>query len=183
MPFKYAIFMLTVGILLGSVFTFGVQYWNKNIPREDCTVVKTQFLSYDEIWHAKPTISIVEIAIDCADGNRYFIDGVSINEELRNQLSSLSKNDNITLLIHPNSSTIVDFSNDQTVLLNFDETIRKLDGEASGFLFLGLFMYFCALVGLYYTVNHIIRKKQSDNKKHRFFNATQMIIRSRKEAD
>ena len=159
MPFKLAVFMIAIGILLGSVFTFGMQYWNKNILREECKVVKTQFLAYDEIWHAKPTVSIVEIAIDCTDGNRYFIDGVSINEKLRNQLSSLSPNDSITLLIHPNSNTIVEFSSDQTVLLNFDETIRKLEGESSGFLFLGLFMYFCALVGLYYTVYHVIRRK------------------------
>ena len=155
MPFKLAVFMLAIGIFLGSIFTFGMQYWNKNIPREECRAVKTQFLSYDEIWHTKP----VEIAIDCTDGNRYFIDGVSINEELRDQLSSLSKNDDITLLIHPNSNTIVEFSNGQTVLLNFDETIGKLEGESTGFLFLGLFMYFCALVGLYYTVYHMIRRK------------------------
>ena len=159
MPFKLAMFMLAIGILLGSVFTFGMQYWNKNIPKEECKVVKTQFLAYDEIWHAKPTVSIVEIAIDCTDGNRYFIDGVSVNEELRNQLSSLSKNDDITLLIHPNGNTIVEFLNDQTVLLNFDETISKLDEESTGFLFLGIFMYFCALVGLYYAVYHIIRRK------------------------
>ena len=158
MPFKLAVFMLAMGILIGSIFTFGMQYWNKNIPREDCRVVKTQFLSYDEIWHTKPTVSLVEIAIDCTDGNRYFIDGVSINEELRNQLSSLSKNDDITLLIHPNSNTIVEFSNGQTVLLNFDETIGKLDGESSGFLFLGIFMYFCALVGLYYVLYHMTRR-------------------------
>ncbi len=159
MPFKHAVFMLVFGILLGSVFTFGMQFWNKNVLREECAVINTQFLSYEEIWHSKPTISIVEIAIDCTDGNRYFVDGVSINEELRDQLASLSKNDNITLLIHPNSNTIVEFLSNQAVLLDFDETINKLDGEASGFLFLGLFMYFMALVGLYYTVHHIIRKK------------------------
>ena len=158
-PFKFAVFMLAIGILLGSIFTFGMQYWNKNIPREECTIVKTQFLSYDELKHIKPAASIVNIAIDCTDGNRYFIDGVSINKELRNQLSSLSKNDDITLLIHPNSNTIVEFSNDQTVLLHFDETISKLDGESTGFLFLGIFAYFCALIGLYYTVYHIIRRK------------------------
>ena len=73
MPFNLAIVMLLIGILLGSVFTFGMQYWNAKTTREACTVVETQFLSYDEIWHAKPTISIVEIAVDCADGNRYLL--------------------------------------------------------------------------------------------------------------
>ena len=160
MPFKLAIFILAIGILLGSVFTFGTQYWNKTVTRESCNVVKTQFLSYDEIWHSKPTVSIVEIAIDCADGNRYFIDGVSINDELRENLSLLSENESITLLIHPNSNTIVEFSSSNGSLLIFDETINALDGEATGFLFLGLFMYFCALVGLYYIVFHLVRKSK-----------------------
>ena len=160
MPFNLAIVMLLIGILLGSVFSFGMQYWNAKTTREACTVVKTQFLSYDEIWHAKPNISIVEIAVDCADGNRYFIDGVSINDELRENLSLLSENESITLLIHPNSNTIVEFSSSHGSLLIFDETINDLDGEATGFLFLGLFMYFCALVGLYYVVFHLVRRKK-----------------------
>ena len=160
MPLKLAVFMLVIGVLLGSVFVFGMQYWNKSIPREDCTVIETQFISYDEIWHYKPTARIIEIAIDCANGNRYFIDGVSINKELQNKLSSLSKNENITLLIHPNSSTIVEFSNADNILLSFDETITKLGGEASGFFFVGLFMYFCALVGAYYVVYHIVRRRK-----------------------
>ena len=160
MPLNLAVIMLLIGILLGSVFTFGMQYWNAKTIRESCDVVKTKFISYDEIWHAKPTINIVEIAVDCADGNRYFIDGVSINDELRENLSLLSENESITLLIHPNSNTIVEFSSSHGSLLVLDETINDLDGEATGFLFLGLFMYFCALVGLYYIVFHLVRKSK-----------------------
>lgn len=159
MPIKLAIPLLVVGLLLGSIFTFGMQHWNETVSREDCTMVNTRFLSYDERWAYEPTKRIVEIAIDCTDGNRYFIDGVSIDEALQDQLSLLSKNDKITLFIHPNSNTIVEFSSEQAVLLGFDETIGKLEGESTGFLFLGLFMYFCALVGLYYTVYHMIRRK------------------------
>ena len=156
MPLNLAVIMLLIGILLGSVFTFGMQYWNAKTTRESCAVVKTQFLSYDEIGH----INIREIAVDCADGNRYFIDGVSINDELRENLSLLSENESITLLIHPNSNTIVEFSSSHGSLLIFDETINDLDGEATRFLFLGLFMYFCALVGLYYIVFHLVRKSK-----------------------
>ena len=158
MPLNLAVAMLLVGILIGSIFIFGMQYWNAKTTREDCTVIKTQFLSYDEIHHGKPYIE--EIAVDCADGNRYFIDGVSIDDELRNQLFLLSKNESITLLIHPNSNTIVEFSSSHSSLLTFDETINNLNGEATGFLFLGLFMYFCALVGLYYVVFHFVRKRK-----------------------
>lgn len=160
MPLKLAVFMLVSGILLGSVFTFGMQYWNEPVARESCTVVHTQFLAYDEIWHYKPTARVVEIAIDCADGNRYFIDGVSIHTDLRNKLALLSEHESITLLLHPNSSVIVEFSSGNGDLFTFEDTIQKLDGEASGFLFLGFFMYVCALVGLYYVVGHRIRKKK-----------------------
>ena len=159
MPLKFAAFMLAVGILMGSVFTFGMNYWNARVTRESCKVINTQFLSHDEIWNHR-TVRIKEIAIDCANGNRYFIDGVSIDTEFRNELSLLSENENITLLIHPNSNTIVEFTGKHGTLLRFDETIDKLDDESSGFLFLGIFMYFCAVVGLYYVVLHIIHRKE-----------------------
>ncbi len=159
-PFTAAVFLLVIGILLGSVFTFGSQYWNKKVSREACTLIDTDFVDYTELRHIANHTKIKEIAIDCSNGERYFIDGVSINDELRTQLSLLSAQENITLLIHPNSNTIVEFSSDNAVLLDFNDTIDKLDGEATGFIFLGLFMYFCALVGLYYTVYHIIRRKK-----------------------
>ena len=160
MPLNLAVVMLLIGVLLGSIFTFGMQYWNAKTTREDCKVVKTQFLSYDEIRRMNHYYRIIEIAVYCADGNRYFIDGVSINDELRNKLSFISENERITLLLHPNSNRIVEFSSSHGLLLTFDETIDDLDGEATGFLFLGLFMYFCALMGAYYIVFHLVRKRK-----------------------
>ena len=168
MPFNIAIAILLIGILLGSIFTFGMQYWNAKTTREACTVVQTQFLSYDEIWHVNPTIDIIEIAVDCSDGNRYFIDGVSINDGVRNQLSLISKNESITLLIHPNSNTIVEFKSSHGSLFTFEDTINKLDGESTGFLFLGIFAYFCALIGLYYVVFHLVRRKKHRNSRQTF---------------
>ena len=149
MPLGFAVFLLIAGLFLGSVFTFGMQYWNSEVAREECTLIDTQFVTYKEIRQQKRPMKIKEIAVDCANDERYFIDGVSINSDLRISLSELSQLQEIHLLIHPNSNTI----------LTFDETIRKLGGEATGFLFLGLFMYFCSLVGLYYTVFHIIKKR------------------------
>ena len=72
----------------------------------------------------------------------------------------LSENESITLLIHPNSNTIVEFSSSHGSLIVFNESINDLHGEATGFLFLGIFMYFCALVGLYYVVYHLVRNRK-----------------------
>ena len=156
-----AIFLLISGLLLGSVFTFGMQYWNSEVTREECTLIDTQFVSYEEIHNAKRPTKIKEIIIDCVNGERYFIDGVSINTDLRNTVSKLSKQQKISLLIHPNSNTIVEFSTENGNMLAFNETIHKLEGESTGFLFLGLFMYVCSLVGLYYIAVYIVKKRKA----------------------
>ena len=160
MPLGLAIFLLIVGLFLGSVFTFGMQYWNSKVTREECTLLETKFISYKEIRKPKRPIEIKEIAIDCVNDERYFIDGVSINTDLRNALSELSEQQKISLLIHPNYNTIVEFTTENGNILAFNETIRKLGGEATGFLFLGLFMYFCSFVGLYCIAFHIIKKRK-----------------------
>ena len=160
MPIGPSVFLLIVGFLLGSVFTFGMQHWNAEVTREECMVVDTEFVSYKGIRQQKHPMEIKEIAVDCVNDERYFIDGVSINSNLKNSLSELSEGQRIRLLIHPNSNTIVEFSTENGTIFTFHETIRKLGGEATGFLFLGLFMYFCSLVGLFYTALHIVKRRK-----------------------
>ncbi len=58
MPLGLAIGLLIVGILLGSVFTFGMQYWNAEVTRESCIFIETQFISYDEIRQPKRPMEI-----------------------------------------------------------------------------------------------------------------------------
>lgn len=79
MPLGMAVTLLITGIFLGSIFSFGMQYWNEEVTREECTEIATSFLKYKSI---RQRGSIKEIAIDCADSKRYFIDGVSVNTEL-----------------------------------------------------------------------------------------------------
>jgi hypothetical protein len=147
-----------MGILLGSIFSFGMQYWNKKVTPDECCKIETQFVEFENIRQPKRPATIKEIAIDCANGERYFIDGVSIDAELRRNIADLVCGEDITLFIHPNSNTVVELSTNSGIVLPFSETIDKLGGEATGFLFLGLFMYFCALVGLYYVVWHCTEK-------------------------
>ena len=161
MPLSLAILLLTFGLFLGSVFTFGMQYWNSEVTREECTLIDTQFVSYSEIRQLKRSMEIKEIAVDCVNGERYFIDGVSVNTDLQNSLSKLTRQQEIHLLIHPNSNTIVEFSTENGNILDFNKTTRKLGRESTGFLFLGFFLYFCALVGLYYVVLNCIHKRKA----------------------
>ena len=154
---QQAIFFLIGGLLLGTVFTFGMAYWNEEIPRESCKRVETEFLDYHE---NRSRHRIREILIDCSNGERYSIDGVSINEALKNALENLSEGERIRLLIHPNSDTILEFSCGGGLILEFKDTIKKLGQEKNGFGILGGFMYFLALVGLYHIVAQTIFKKK-----------------------
>ncbi len=159
MPLGMAVALLVVGIFLGSIFSFGMQFWNEEVTQEECSKIETQFVGYENIRQPERPATIKEIAIDCANGERYFIDGVSIDSELRENIADLVCGESITLFIHPNSSTVVELSTNSGIILPFSETVDKLGSEATGFLFLGLFMYFCALVGLYYVAWHGIKKR------------------------
>ena len=156
MPLSLAVIVLIGGIILGSLFSFGMQYWNKEITFEECNKVQTQFLRYKE---NRRRGFLQEIIIDCANGERYFIDGTTVNSEVQERISKIHCNEDITLFIHPNSDTVVEFSTSSDTILIFSEAVDDLDEEANGFLYLGLFMYFCSLVGLYYVIWHGIQKR------------------------
>ena len=145
---------------MGTVFTFGMQYWNAEVTREECKVVETEFKHYEKMMEAEIPRDMREIFIYCADGERYSIDVVSLNYKLLDDLAELSEGEKITLLIHPNSDTIVEFATGRGYLLTFEDTVSKLENEATGFFFLGIFMYLMALAGLYNIIIYIKNKKK-----------------------
>lgn len=162
---QQAIFFLVVGLLLGTVFTFGMSHWNEEIPRESCKYIETEFLDYHERHPLGKPSHIKEIMINCSNGERYFIDGVSINKELRNAVGNLSEGERIRLLIHPNSDTILELSCNEGLVLEFKDTIKKLGQEKNGFGILGVVMYFFAFVGLYHIVAYQFSKKKKRKSK------------------
>ena len=152
-----SVLLLVIGVFLGCVFTFGMQYWNQEVTRDNCTIVETQFIDYRI---TKNRSANREVVLNCSDSKRYFIDGELINSELKNNLSRLKTNDEITLLIHPSSDSVVEFSAGDVTLINFDEAIDKLGNEATAFLYLGVFMYLCALLGLVNVLLNIVKIKK-----------------------
>ena len=154
--------LLVLGLLMGTVFTFGVQYWNETVTKEECRYIETQFLDYKEI---KQRSRINQIAIDCADGERYFIDQVSINTRLREDLAELEKNDNITMLIHPKGGNIVELRHYGAELLSFEESMENLDKDAKTFSYLGLLMYLVSFLGLICTVLNVSKNIKAKKQK------------------
>ena len=154
-----SVLLLVIGVFLGCIFTFGMQYWNQEVSKDNCTIVETQFIDY-RITKSHRSANR-EVVLTCSDSERYFIDGVLINSELKSNLSQLKTNDEITLLIHPTSNSVVEFSAGDVTLINFDEAINKLGNEATEFLVLGMFMYLCALLGLGNIILNIVKIKKA----------------------
>ncbi|MBQ2797993.1 MAG: hypothetical protein IJF09_01245 [Ruminiclostridium sp.] len=156
---KSSLFLLIAGIILGTVFTFGMQFWNKKVSREECISLKTKITSCDIIHSSGRPTDIKEIKVNCSDGKSYLIDGVSVTDKLNKDLSLLQSNTEVSLLIHPDSNVLLEIKTADRTYLRYEETTDNLETEKTGFLLLGIFSYFCGVVGLYYTIINFVKGK------------------------
>lgn len=157
-----AIFLLLAGLFLGTIFTFGMRYWHAPVSREDCTQVNTEFVSYRERTRRG---SIQLIYIDCANGQRYELDGACISQPVLDGVENLQPQETITLLIHPNSDTIMEFSSESGTLMEFDDVAQRVAGDTLLFTVLGILMYATALGGLYNLIRQWRRQRNRKKQK------------------
>ena len=157
-----AIFLLLAGMFLGAIFTFGTRYWHALVSREDCTQVNTEFVSYRERTRRG---SIQLIYIDCANGQRYELDGACISQPVLEGVENLQPQEPITLLIHPNSDTILELSCESGTLMAFDDAAQRVAGDTLLFMVLGILMYAAALGGLYQLIRQWKRERSRKKQK------------------
>ncbi len=157
-----AIFLVIAGLLLGTIFTFGMRYWYAPISRGDCTQVETEFVSSRKRIRRG---NIQLIYIDCANGQQYEIGGACISQTVLDGVEKLQSREPIALLIHPNSDAIMELSCESGTLLTFDDSAQRMAGNTRLFAVLGILMYVAALGGLY----QLIRpwKRQRSRKKQK----------------
>ena len=139
---------------MGTVFTFGMQYWNAPITQEETIHTTAVYASYKEQLkrgHVK------EIILRFEDHEQLYIDGVCITEELRDDIHSLAPGTHLSLMIHPNSNTIMDLKVGNSVWLDFQSTSEKLTSETTGSMGLGLFCYVLSVCGL---ISLLFRKRR-----------------------
>lgn len=139
-------FLLIIGLFMGTIFTFGMQFWNSSIDEEDAIMDTAIFASYD-VRHGKSG-STKEIIVRFEDREHLYIDGVCVTDALINQLKAVKHGDELMLTIHPNSNTILELQYGNKLLLEFDQTTKKLMNEATGFTGLGILCYLAAIAGL-----------------------------------
>ena len=157
-PKVLAVIMLIIGLFLGSIFTFGQNYWQGKIEESDATQIEATYNSYEiDYWRAR----IKQIFIYSSDYARLTIDGMCINDELVESLSKLQPQTKIYLTVHPNSGTILDMKTDNGSILNFDEVQRELQVENIGFFIMGIFSYLCAIAAAVFLIKNLHKNRKT----------------------
>lgn len=162
--------LIVVGLLLGTVFTFGVQFWSATVTRADCTVVETCFVGYDyrRGHHGRMMHFGERLSVACGNGEQYRFDSASIYYSLMDELDAIVPGEEITLLLHPNSDVILELATEDKVILSFDEAMEDVAGERTFFFYMGILMYGSSLYGVYVVVKVLKRRKEySQSKKGR----------------
>lgn len=151
-----AYILLIIGLIMGTVFTFGEWYWNAPVEIEDGVSVTASFLEYD-IWYGKRR-NIQEIKVIFSDYDHLCIDGSCVNPTLLQNLQMLNKGEEIQLIVHPNSDTILQMTSENKTILSFEETQDILSHERNGFSILGILMYASAAYALILLLGKNYRK-------------------------
>ena len=147
-------FLLIAGLIMGTVFTFGMQYWNAPVTKEESIHTTAIYESYAT---QRERGRVKEIIVRFKDHEQLYIDGVCINDMLLDSIDSFVPGIELSMIVHPNSNTIMELHADNQVLLEFQNTSEKLTGEATGFMGLGLFCYVLSVCGL---ISLLFRKRR-----------------------
>ena len=135
--------IIIIGVIIGTIFVFGSLYWNSEVSRTEC-VQSTPIYESHKLKYRRGNLQ--EIIIYFSNQELMAIDGVSINDELINEIEELNSNSKLIVLHHPNSNTILEMIANGKVLLDFDTTMTKIVNERNGFIFIGCIMYLFAFV-------------------------------------
>ena len=147
-------FLLIAGLIMGTVFTFGMQYWNAPVTKEESIHTTAIYESYAT---PRERGRVKEIIVRFKDHEQLYIDGACINDMLLDSIDSFVPGIELSMIVHPNSNTIMELHTDSRVLLEFQNTSEKLTGEATGFMGLGLFCYVLSACGL---ISLLFRKRR-----------------------
>ena len=145
LPIGVAIFFIIAGLIMGTVFTIGMQYWGSPIEREDAINVSATYESYRIHYGRHSSISEIKIILDEQDS--LCIDGACVSEEVLNGIEALPKGTKVDVLVHPNSDTIWELKHGDKTILSFEESQKDIKGENIGFGIFGMLMYACTVFG------------------------------------
>jgi hypothetical protein len=139
--------IMIIGLLMGTVFIFGMNYWESPVKRSDAISISATFRSYQADWVEKSTS---DITIYFSDTDQMTIDGTCVTDELLNQLDRIESGTVLQVVKHPNSDTILEIVKGGEIIVDFDVTQKNLREEVMAFTIMGAvfytFSFFAAVV-------------------------------------
>lgn len=144
-----AILMLVVGLVLGTVFIFLMQYTQGPVSINEAIPVSAvmEDVRGSFTHRYRQGTRLQEILIRFEDYEQLDIDSIIATESMLTRLAGVPSGTTFDMLVHPNSTTILALSIDGEDILTFEDCMAKLQRENAGFFWLGMAMYFLAVFG------------------------------------
>ena len=162
-----AVMLLVFGLLLGSIFVFGSQYWGEPIHRDDAIEISATYEAYEINPGKIRKHHIKQIEITLADHSSVYIDGACVSEDVKDGIKALPEGAKLDMLVHPNSDTVWELKHGDKTILSFEESQKDIKNENVGFIALGVFMYLCAAIGLGSLLMRGIRARKNNQRNKR----------------
>ena len=140
---------IIVGLIVGTVFTFGMQYWNAPITRDNAVYTEAIFSSYKEVYKYG---KVNEIILLFENHDELTIDNTCCSQAVVDKIHSLKEGAILKIYYHPKSSKIMEMTCNGNVILQFEESASKLSRDRQAFTALGVFLYFGAVYGVFLLV-------------------------------
>ena len=141
---KAAWYVIIGGIIIGTVFCFGMPYWQGNVDMYETNAVRGYFDGYEVHYSSHENIENIRVRL--ANQESYKIDGSCANDSLLENLKKINPGTQIDILLHPRGNYVMQLSTDNMELLSFETSRKLMTGEAKGFVYLGAFMYVMAAI-------------------------------------
>lgn len=150
-PMGTGIFLLIAGIMLGTVFTFGMQYWHSPVTQEEAVKITAAYDHCKAIYgHRRPNRNkLQDIMLYFSDHEGYLsVDNALTSTEVLNALQAIPAGTVLDMLTHPHSrKTILSLRAAGEEIIAFEDASARLAREAKGFLIFGICIYLLALYG------------------------------------
>lgn len=149
------ILMVVIGLLMGTVFTFGMHHWNAAVEEEDALPVTAAYQRYDVHYsHSLKNTrrSIQAVDLHFSDHGKLTIDGSCADTALLAALDAIPHGTSLEMLVHPHGDTLLSVTAGGRTILAFADATRALSIEKWLFSGLGVFCYLCAGIGGYYII-------------------------------
>lgn len=129
---------LIAGLIVATVFTFGMPRWNAPVAREEATAVTAIYAYCKETTHRG---HVNDVILRFTDHDQLEIDNTCVTTELLENIRSLTPGTKLFMLVRPDSDVILELRTGDSIWLDFQDASDRMANVAGGFMILGIILY------------------------------------------